>query len=69
MLSRRGIEVDVYERAPELEEWSPRSYALNINERGQAALRSAGVLEAFTEQCTTPRNAVVIHLADGTEQV
>ena len=67
LLGARSVPTTVIE--PTLsEEWSSRSYCINLNERGIAALEAAGVLDAV-KAAALERNAVVIHRAGGSEAV
>ena len=67
LLGARSVPTTVIE--PTLsEEWSSRSYCINLNERGIAALEAAGVLDAV-KAAALVRNAVVIHSSDGSETV
>ena len=67
LLGARSVPTTVIE--PTLsEEWSSRSYCINLNERGIAALEAAGVLDAV-KAAALERNAVVIHRSGGSEAV
>jgi len=60
----RGCKITVLETAAEPEPaWSARSYSINLNPRGHAALEAAGVLEEVVA-VSAPRNCMV--LVDGT---
>ena len=50
------------------DEWSSRSYCINLNDRGKAALEAAGVLDAV-KAVALERSALVIHSSDGSEAV
>ena len=61
--------VDVFEEAPPLSAaWTPRSYSINVNARGQAALEAAGVLERV-QAAATPRRALVVHNCDSRQTI
>ena len=57
------------QEAPSLDTtWTPRSYSININARGQAALDAAGMLPRV-QQASTPRKALVVHSVHGMQTV
>lgn len=68
LLGRRGIRTRVLEQATQTEAWSWRSYSINLNPRGAAALQAAGALEAV-QAAAVERRAVVMHAADGSESI
>mmetsp|Transcript_11776 Transcript_11776/g.22327 ORF Transcript_11776/g.22327 Transcript_11776/m.22327 type:complete len:469 (+) Transcript_11776:151-1557(+) len=49
LLNNIGVKSTVFEEAREPDEWSSKSYAMALNERGKAALARAGCLESVIE--------------------
>jgi kynurenine 3-monooxygenase len=69
LLGRRGLDVTVFEKERVIDnEWTARSYAISLNERGQKALRVAGVFDAVRESSCI-KNALITRMSDGSENV
>ena len=68
LLGERSVPTTLIEPTLSTEQWSSKSYAINLNERGIAALEAAGVLDAV-KAVAMERRAMVIHSSDGSEAV
>ena len=68
LLGERSVPTTLIEPTLSTEQWSSKSYAINLNERGHAALEAAGVLDTV-KAVAMERRAVVIHSSDGSEAV
>ena len=64
LLGRRNLDVTLFEAAEKAPEWTPRSHAIGVRERGQQALKKAGILDAV-QKTATVRDKRIIHTADG----
>ena len=69
LLGERGIRTTVIEPTLSTEQWSAKSYSINLNERGIAALNTAAGVLDVVKAAAVQRNAVVIHASDNSEVV